>query len=65
VSTHDNFDTVDTEKGVKCENCGEFEFELSYRGVAGTKNEREVRYAELPSECPVCDAELDHYSNSK
>lgn len=65
MSTHDSFDTIDAEKGVKCEDCGEFEFELSYHGVSGTKSEREVRYAELPSECPVCGSELDHYSNSE
>lgn len=65
MSAHGNFDAVDAEKGVECENCGKFEFGLSYRGVAGTKSEREVRYAELPSECPVCGSELNHYSTSE
>ena len=65
MSAHGNFNTVDAERGVKCEDCEEFEFELSYREVAGTKSEREVRYAEFPSECPVCGSELDHYSTSE
>lgn len=61
MSAHGGFDTVGVEKGVRCDNCEKFDAGLSYRGVSGTANERDVLDAEFPSNCPVCESKLTRY----
>lgn len=50
--------TLQREKRVVCEDCGEFEMAKEYRGASATPGEKEYVEINLPERCPNCDAEL-------
>ena len=65
MSADSAFDTIDIDKGVRCEDCEKFDVGLTYRGVSGTTSEQDVLDAEFPSQCPVCGSELTRYGESE
>lgn len=55
----------DEEVVYSCTDCDDFELGKRYTGRTGTDAEREYEAIEPPSECPVCDGEVQKESVSE
>lgn len=50
--------TVTESESVTCDECGEFQMSKSFHGAAVGLEESEYDKVTLPSDCPVCGADL-------
>jgi len=55
----ERFEKVTRREIHRCKDCGEFELEKKFSGVAGTTGEEEYDRIEAPDQCPVCGEEIE------